>query len=102
MYGTLLRMGGPNSDRASESRFSPPMITVAASGTATVVLTDTVVMVGVWRNCVNTMGLLGTLKSTVGKIGTTTGNRLIGPGARFVSVGVRDMRTKRRSAEMTA
>src|SRR5262245_61475405 len=111
MYGTLLRMGGPYSLRDSDMDFRPPRSTVPPSGTATVVEMLMVAKVGVWMYCVKTTGWPDWKPSIEVKMGTTIGNvgmiplnglLLNGPGSRFVIVGVSDMRTNRRSAEITA
>src|SRR5258708_7433919 len=103
MYGILLSTGGPNSVRDSESSFRPPRTTVPPSGTATVVPTVMVLFTGSWIICVNTIGLVvpGPIW-LLGKIGTTIGNSCTGPGTGTLKVGLSDMRTKRRSPEITA
>src|SRR5207244_7746563 len=106
IYGILLRIGGPNSLRASESVLRPPNSTVPPSGTFTVVLTVIVVKVGCWKNIWKRVSGGAPVEPTPGP------NRNVGTGictgtsgtlafARLVNVGFRFRRTKRRSAEIT-
>src|SRR5262249_15649421 len=106
MYGILLRIGGPNSFRASFSVLSPPISTVPPSGTFTVVLTVIVVKLGCWKNIWNTVSGGVPVAPTPGpytNVGTGICTGISGTfvDTRFVNVGVRFRRTKRRSAEMT-
>src|SRR5262245_2917430 len=106
-YGILLRIGGPNSLRASDSVLRPPRSTVPPSGTLTVVLMVIVVKAGCWKNIWNTLGCVLVLLPLPGpskNCGTTicTGKSGTVADARFVSDGFRLTRTKRRSALTTA
>src|SRR5688572_13104530 len=106
-YGILLRIGGPNSLRASDIVLSPPRSTVPPSGTFTVVLKVIVVNAGCWKNIWNTDGCVLVLLLLPGpskNCGTMidTGNSGTVVDDRFVKAGVRLTRTKRRSAETTA
>src|SRR5438132_2216785 len=106
IYGILLRMGGPNSLRASESVFRPPRSTVPPSGTFTVVLTVIVVKLGCWKNIWKTVSGGAPVEPGPGpnrKVVTVicTGTRGNWADAKLVNVGVRLRRTKRRSAEIT-
>src|SRR5436189_5832908 len=106
IYGILLRIGGPNSLRASESVLRPPRSTVPPSGTLTVVLTVIVVKVGCWKNIWKTCSGGAPVEPTPGpnrKVGTgiCTGTSGTFALAKLVNVGVRLRRTKRRSAEIT-
>src|SRR5260370_39371425 len=96
MYGILLRMGGPYSLRPSDRRFRPPMSTVPPSGTATVVITVTELMIGCWMNWVKTTGWPVAVPSNRGKMGVTTGNRLTTGVARVWSPGDSARRAQRR------
>src|SRR5437879_4195360 len=102
MYGILLRMGGPNSLRPSLRRFRPPISTVPPSGTFTVVFTDSVFKVGCWMNCVNGTGWPTAPPSNTGVINVVIGKSGTLAEARLDRLGASDMRTKRRSAEITA
>src|SRR5262249_26587726 len=96
------RIGGPYSLRSSESSFKPPNTTVPPSGTDTVVCMETELTTGCWTYCVKSTGCPVPVLSNCGKIGTTTGNWFTCVVARLVSDGVSDIRTNRRSAEITA
>src|SRR5438874_2374262 len=99
-------MGGPYSLRPSDRVFRPPRRTVPPSGTFTVVFKVIVVKVGCWKNIWNTCGWVLVLLLLPGPSknwGTTicTGKSGTVADARFVKVGARLMRTKRRSADTT-
>src|SRR5436309_6450476 len=102
MYGILLRIGGPNSLRDSDSRFRPPIRTVPPSGTATVVCTETLFCCGCWMNWVKTIGPCwnAELPSCEVKIGKVIG-KVDTSGGTLVNVGAKDSLTNLRSAEIT-
>src|SRR5438477_4607259 len=102
MYGILLRIGGPNSLRPSDKRFRPPSSTVPPSGTFTVVDAVIVLKTGCCKNCVNGTGWPTAPPSKIGVMYVVIGNSCTLAGVKFVKAGVRDLRTNRRSAEITA